>query len=204
MHLPHILLTILPLASASPLLVQTSSSRTRSAADGNATGCTASSLGDFAWSLKGFRFEASFTFTTPAHQNSWGYLDFNVTNPATGVEAICSARSNQLSDFFYATFPYTCKTPNGAGVYDYDPNTRFDFERAIGQLRFNQTWTCRDQDPEYPARFTAYGMADLSLDCNETMYRNPNWTMGQIYSSRQIKCLPVTLDISPYEMEAVA
>jgi len=47
-------------------------------------------------------------------------------------------------------------------------------------------------------------MADLSLDCNETMYRNPNWTMGQIYSSRQIKCLPVTLDISPYEMEAVA
>ena len=54
------------------------------------------------------------------------------------------------------------------------------------------------------ARFTAYGMADLSLDCNETMYRNPNWTMGQIYSSRQIKCLPVTLDISPYEMEAVA
>lgn len=42
------------------------------------------------------------------------------------------------------------------------------------------------------------------LDCEETKYQNPNWTMGQIYSTRDIKCAPVDATIVPTELTAVA
>lgn len=31
---------------------------------------------------------------------------------------------------------------------------------------------------------------------------NPNWTIGNIYSDREIKCAPVTVDLTPYQKAA--
>jgi hypothetical protein len=45
---------------------------------------------------------------------------------------------------------------------------------------------------------------NLTLGCNDTTWNNPNWSMGQIYSDREVKCAPVTLNVSPYEFQAVA
>ncbi len=45
---------------------------------------------------------------------------------------------------------------------------------------------------------------NLTLDCLDTTYNNPNWTAGQIYSDREIRCAPVDTLIEPWEMTAVA
>ena len=125
---------LLPLVAAAPL----------TARDDN-EGCSDKTFHDFKWTIKDFDFHSSFTFTTPAHQNSWGYVNFNVTNPALTYEVACSASSNQLSDFFYGTVPYTCTSPEGTSA-----ESTFAFSRPSGQLDFNQTWTCSDVDPQYP------------------------------------------------------
>jgi hypothetical protein len=52
--------------------------------------------------------------------------------------------------------------------------------------------------------FTGRGEVNLTLDCQETNYQNPNWTMGQIYSSRLITCAPVETKVLPVELSAVA
>lgn len=52
--------------------------------------------------------------------------------------------------------------------------------------------------------FSAYGTANLTLDCKTTNYQNPNWTMGQTYSNRDITCAPVTLPLKPHDKTAIA
>ncbi|KAK3940999.1 hypothetical protein QBC46DRAFT_383828 [Diplogelasinospora grovesii] len=170
------------------------------ARDTNGPGCTSASLGSFEWSIQGFDFHASYIFTTPAHQNSWGYVNFNLTNPAVPYVASCSASSNQLNDFFYGTMPYKCTLPDGVK----GGSTLFDFSRPSGELRVNQTWTCNDQDPQYPTTFTGYGAVNLTLECTDDTWMNPNWTIGQIYSDREVKCAPVDAIIKPYQLTAVA
>jgi hypothetical protein len=107
-------------------------------------GCSAASFKNFAWTAKNFDFHASYIFTTPAHQNSWGYVSFDLVNPADQTTTHCEGQSNQLSDFFYGTVPYKCNDTARIG------RTSFDFARPTNQLRLNQTWTCDDTDPQYP------------------------------------------------------
>ncbi|KAK4236176.1 hypothetical protein C8A03DRAFT_45789 [Achaetomium macrosporum] len=161
-------------------------------------GCSDISFKGFEWVARSFDFHASYVFTTPAHQNSWGYVSFDLYNTADQSTAHCEAQSNQLSDFFYGTVPYTCNDTLRSG------STTFDFARPNNRLRVNQTWTCDDKDPQWPITFTGYGDANLTLDCTDTTWKNPNWTLGQIYSSRDIKCTPVDATIKPTELMAVA
>jgi hypothetical protein len=111
---------------------------------GGYPGCTAVSFSDFAWNVEDFTYHASYTFSTPAHQISSGTVDFNITNPAFPDKVSCSAYSTQLSDFFYGNFVYQCEQ-EGAKT-----KTTFDFSRPSGRLDVNQTWTCTDEDPQYP------------------------------------------------------
>lgn len=109
--------------------------------------CTGASVHGLQWTVKDFDFHASYIFSTPAHQNSWGYVNFNLSNPAVpSVLASCSAASDQLSDFFFGTLWYHCTFNGIAGPA---PAT-FAFNRPTGELDINQTWICRDQDPKYP------------------------------------------------------
>ncbi|KAK7747882.1 hypothetical protein SLS53_001134 [Cytospora paraplurivora] len=163
--------------------------------------CSEDSLGGFEWTVESFAFTASYIFTTPAHQNSWGFANFNLSNPAVpDVLATCSAQSNQLSDFFYGNQVFHCTVDDKEGPA---PAT-FTYNKASGELAINQTWTCDDVDPKYPTTFSAAGTANLTLDCTDTTWQNGNWSLGQIYSDRSIDCTPVTVDVEPYEISAVA
>ncbi|KAI3320444.1 hypothetical protein HD806DRAFT_538281 [Xylariaceae sp. AK1471] len=186
------LAAILPLAAAAPYGV--------SPRDSN-PGCTSTSFGDFSWTIKSFTYRASYIFTTPAHQNSWGYVNFNLTNPALLGEVACSAQSSQLYDFFYGNFNYNCILPTGSTT-----KTSFDFNRPSGQLDINQTWTCSDEDPQYPVTFSAYGTVNLTLNCTTSYYQNPNWQpgTGAFYSDEETTCAPVTLPLTPHDKTAVA
>lgn len=186
-------LALLPLlgltATASPIL-----SNPRAADTEAAAGCSAVSWQSMAWTARAFDFHASYVFTTPAHQNSWGYASFDLLNPADGSTARCEAASNQLSDFFYGTVQYTCN----------DTRTTFDFSRPANQLRVKQSWVCNDQDPQWPTKFTGAGNVNLTLECTDTTWQNQDWSLGQVYSSRDIKCAPVDTEIKPTELSAVA
>jgi hypothetical protein len=112
--------------------------------DGN-RGCSAISFGDFAWTVKSFVYKASYIFTTPAHQNSYGTVKFDCINPALPYKGSCSASSSQLNDFFYGTVPYKCSFPDGKTA-----EGDFYFDRPSGLLNFTQSWSCSDLDPQYP------------------------------------------------------
>lgn len=117
----------------------------------DSAGCSETSFGDFEWSIQDFYYHASYTFTTPAHQNSWGYVDFNLSNPAVpDLLASCNAASNQLSDFFYGTMQYNCTFDGQVGEPGPAP-AKFTFSRPSGELDIEQKWVCRDQDPQYPS-----------------------------------------------------
>lgn len=164
-------------------------------------GCTEASFGNFSWMVDNFDYHASYVFSTPAHQNSWGYVNFNLSNPALSYKAICSGSSSQLNDFFYGNFWYKCSVPDGSPT---GTGATFAFDRALARLDFNQTWMCSDKDALYPTTFRGYAAVNLTLECTDTTWTNPNWTMGQIYSDREVKCGPVTLPVKPYTVTAVA
>lgn len=90
------------------------------------------------WVVSGLYYHESHIFSTPAHQNSWGYVAFNMTNSITGTTSQCEAASDQLNDFFYDTQSYDCE--------DLDPATgggsSFTFNRPGKQLQVEQDWYC--------------------------------------------------------------
>ncbi|TDZ19858.1 hypothetical protein Cob_v007194 [Colletotrichum orbiculare MAFF 240422] len=150
------------------------------------------------WTLTEFDFHASYTFTTPAHQNSWGYISFNVSNPALDYKVSCGAASSRLNDFFFGEQVYQCQGPNGTNSV-----TSFNFNRPTGEVALNQSWTCYD-DPKYPARYNAKASAVADLNCRETAWQNGNWTVGQIYSQRNVQCDIITVPVTINEITGVA
>lgn len=137
----------------------------------SSSSCTEDSVKRFEWTVEGFDFHASYIFSTPAHQNSWGYVNFNLSNPAVpDILMSCSAQSDQLQDFYYGTQWYQC-TANGTS-YRPAPAT-FTFNRPTGELDINQSWTCNDQDPKYPCVFhSKFQFCHHCFLCQLTLIQN--------------------------------
>jgi hypothetical protein len=93
------------------------------------------------WTAQGFDYHASYIFTNPAHQNSWGYVNFNLTNNVVPYTAVCKASSNQLTDFFYGTLDYNCTLPAEAPV---GAAVKFRFSRPSGQLDIEEAIPCTE------------------------------------------------------------
>lgn len=133
------------LLAASAVLGRPASLEITDAGDTTTTnGCPTCASAFTEWTITDLEYHASYIFSTPAHQNSWGYVSFNVTNPAVPYVVPCTAASSQLSDFFYGTMIYECPVPAGSGGA-----LTFTYNRPTGELALNQTWICRD-DPQYP------------------------------------------------------
>lgn len=136
------------------------------------------------WIIHNFDFHASYIFTTPAHQNSQGFVNFTLENPAVDRRHICSSASSQLTDFYYGTQVYTCDTPVEGDIATYT------FNRPTGELQVNQTWTCLSEG----GYITAQGGVTLKLNCSDSTWKNPKWEEGQIYSQRLVNCSFVTVN----------
>lgn len=91
------------------------------------------------WTVHGFDYHASYIFTTPAHQNSYGYVNFNLSNTAVPYTATCSATSDQLTDFFFGTMWYPCTLPSTAPA---GAAVSFQFNRPTGELDITETVVC--------------------------------------------------------------
>ncbi|KAK0705500.1 hypothetical protein B0H67DRAFT_497357 [Lasiosphaeris hirsuta] len=157
--------------------------------------CLATSLSDFTWDLS-IEYHAFWYFTTPAHQNSWGTVTLNLSNPAVpAVKTLaCGASSDRLSDFFYGDQWYPCAS-NPASPAILDTSFRF-FSRS--RVDVNQTWVC---DEDGLVKFAALATAPLNMTCTDVSWTNPNWTYGtgEFYSTRDVKCAPVSLRLKPNE-----
>ncbi|KAK3314448.1 hypothetical protein B0H66DRAFT_576715 [Apodospora peruviana] len=192
--LTTLLLLLIPLPSqATPIYPRTNtpSCPARPPRDGK---CWKDVLG-LEWSVKNFDYHASYTFTTPAHQNSFGYVNFNLTNNLKpDIKAVCSAASSQLTDFYYGSMPYSCElTATGKDPVPAGTAVTWTFNRPTGELAIDETVVC--QEGKATGMFYASGAKNLTLSCTDTTWTNPNWTMGAIYSDRTIKCKPVDLKI---------
>src|SRR5687767_900631 len=51
--------------------------------------CMAAGQKVSSWKVENFDYHASYIFTTPAHQNSWGYVNFTLSNPALNYKPVC-------------------------------------------------------------------------------------------------------------------
>ena len=98
------------------------------------------------WTVHGFDFHSTYTFTTPAHQNSWGYVNFNLTNNVVPYTAVCSAASSQLTDFFFGTVDYNCTLPSNAPA---GAAVKFRFSRPSGQLDISESIICSEKQATY-------------------------------------------------------
>jgi hypothetical protein len=94
------------------------------------------------WVVENFDYLAEYVFTTPAHQNSHGYVNFNLWNTAVAYTATCSATSDQLTDFFYGTQWFPCTLPLTAPA---GSAVSFRFNRPTGELDINGTIVCAEK-----------------------------------------------------------
>lgn len=157
------------------------------------------------WTVTGFSYRGSYIFTTPAHQNSAGFVNFNLTHPSlAGAVATCEARSSQLSEFFFGTQRYACTWPAGAGG-QFPPDAGFNFSVPAKRLDIDQSWICNDREPQFPARYWAWGNATLPLECSDTgTVYTPDWQIGQIYSTREVKCELPSAEVEVDRIQAIA
>ncbi|KAM4062048.1 alternaria alternata allergen 1 domain-containing protein [Hirsutella rhossiliensis] len=158
--------------------------------------CTSDSVAVSEWSVSDFEYHASYVFTTPAHQNSAGTVNFSLTNAAVPYTAQCFAASTQLQDFFYGNVPYKCTLPAANSADE----VTFTFNRASGELKLEHSWNCASEN----SRFKASGGANVGLKCHEQETKNDKWQMGQEYSRREISCDRVTLKVPITEKSGVA
>ncbi|KAJ4404449.1 hypothetical protein N0V85_004869 [Neurospora sp. IMI 360204] len=132
------------------------------------------------WTIKDFDFHADYIFTTPAHQNSWGYVKFTMTSDGY-LTYTCSAQSDQIPDFFYDfQTPYECTAPEGAIE---GGKATFVYNRPDGTLTLTETVAGVDK--------TYTGSATIKTTCTDkSTGPNPNWTLGsdENYSERHIVC----------------
>jgi hypothetical protein len=142
----HILLAVQAIPLAASLAIQ----QREKGPDG--AGCPApprpnceSKAKSLKWTVHGFDYHASYIFTTPAHQNSYGYVSFNLSNTAVAYTASCSAMSSQLTDFFYGNQYFPCTLPSTAPA---GAAVSFQFNRPTGQLDVTETVVCEAKKNE--------------------------------------------------------
>ncbi|KAF2396455.1 hypothetical protein EJ06DRAFT_240766 [Trichodelitschia bisporula] len=140
------------------------------------------------FTLSNINYNSSMIYSTPAHLAvSEGYIDFDLENSAVPYTAHCSAYSSRGFGFFFGDQVYQCTVPAGSAS--------FTFSQPDGVFNVNETWTQehghRSQD------YLGTGSGSITLDCSTVVYTNPNWTIGDIYSTTTETCQPGELTIKP-------
>jgi hypothetical protein len=107
--------------------------------DTTSPSCADASFTNFTWEVRAFQYRAAYIFSTPTDQISWGYVTFELFNPADQTTTHCEASSNVLPDFFYGNIQYTCNNTTRVG------DTKFNYDRPGGnRLSVEQHWACED------------------------------------------------------------
>ncbi|KAK4454527.1 hypothetical protein QBC34DRAFT_391941 [Podospora aff. communis PSN243] len=156
--------------------------------------CKDASMANSSWTVGGFHYSSSVTYSTPSHRIANGWVNFNLTNYALPLATMsCSATSSQMSDFFYGNQWYQCADSSGN-------DAEFQFDKSSKRLDLQQRWACVDDVPLM--NFLGKGNATVALDCQTERWQNQNWTMGDTYSKEYTNCTPQNLWIEARELLA--
>lgn len=155
--------------------------------------CTSTSATSNSWTVHDLTYHASYIFSTPSHQIPSGRVNFTLSNPALDYNAYCEARSSRLTNFFYGDLVYDCTLPSSSEEGDM---ASFTYNKPKGLLTLNQTWYCPDK--KNGKGWHATGDVTVDLDCETERWKNPDWEIGEIYRTRTVTCMPVTVEV---EME---
>lgn len=109
---------------------------TASAAPASTAVKASETTSELTWTVSNFDFHADYIFTTPAHQNSWGYVSFALSSDKTDLVYSCSTSSSRLTDFFYGETEYQCALPQGAPE---GSKAGFRYNRTDGTLTLSET-----------------------------------------------------------------
>ncbi|KAK4455286.1 hypothetical protein QBC34DRAFT_315404, partial [Podospora aff. communis PSN243] len=131
------------------------------------------------WKIPLFDFHESYTFTTPAHQNSWGFVDFNLTNNLVSYTASCKAQNNRMFNFYGETPAFACTPPDEAPL---GAAANFRFNRLTGQLDVEE-WIVQGEEKVLVA-----GSMNVTLACTDETTVNENWVIGEVYGQRDVRC----------------
>ncbi len=151
------------------------------------------------WTVAGLDFRARQQLAAPGARDSSARVSFNLSNPAAGYATPCSATSDRPDGFLRGDAWHWCD----------DGSAAFRFSMPRGELAINQTWTCQDGSDSYVfacllaffvgfllfcltvgprVYFLARGNATIPLHCNDTLWLNSNWKLGETYSLRTVQC----------------
>ncbi|KAK3329884.1 hypothetical protein B0H66DRAFT_542282 [Apodospora peruviana] len=221
LHLLGLLLaTITPLVYAMPSIFSRNKNSPLQRKDtlneaAKSSTCAETSFDSLSWTAQDFWFRSSVIFSTPAHRAvADGEVSFNLTNTALDYTQSCYARSLSPTDFFYGNEWYTCDEPFPTGTnITGAPNITvpafamavFRFDRSAGKLDVNQTWACLGDDLDGGRDsifFNASGTANISLQCDSQRWQNPDWKMGQLYSTDTVDCAAKNVTIFPFQIQA--
>ncbi|KAK3950863.1 hypothetical protein QBC32DRAFT_6414 [Pseudoneurospora amorphoporcata] len=143
---------------------------------------------ELTWTVSKFDFHADYIFSTPAHQNSWGYVNFALSSDKTELVYSCNTASNRLNDFFYGEIEYQCTAPEGAPE---GSAASFKYNRTDGTLVLSETVVAGDET------YTASGSTTIQTTCtDETTGPSPTWVIGEIYTWRKVVCDEVDATVS--------
>ncbi|KAK0625860.1 hypothetical protein B0T14DRAFT_421388 [Immersiella caudata] len=130
------------------------------------------------WKIPLFDYHESYTFTTPAHQNSWGIVDFNLTNDLVSYATPCKAQNNRMFDFYGEIPAFACTPPDEAPL---GAAANFRFNKRTGQLDV-EGWVDREE------KVLVAGSINITLTCTDKTTVNENWVLGEVYSQRDVNC----------------
>ncbi|KAF7539596.1 hypothetical protein G7Z17_g12394 [Cylindrodendrum hubeiense] len=144
------------------------------------------------WKVHDFTYEASHTYTSPKKSVYSSTATFTLENSALSYKAKCKATSQSKDSFDGKT--YTCKSESG-------DSASFTFNHKTRVLAIDQSWSCAAEGGRYEAK----GSKALELSCDDSTYKNPNYTEGKsgLYSHHLISCKPLTVKVPVTEMSAV-
>ncbi|KAF2105820.1 hypothetical protein BDV96DRAFT_607927 [Lophiotrema nucula] len=120
--------------------------------------------------LNQIHYDSYMIYSTPSHLAVYGgTIQFNVSNPAVPV-------------YYEVLGP--SESPKGA-----TGETTFTYSRPGNVFAVNQTYTVHGK------KFLATGTAGANLTCQTVFWQNPNWTIGELYTTTDVHCGPNELKL---------
>ncbi|KAF2263557.1 hypothetical protein CC78DRAFT_533832 [Lojkania enalia] len=140
------------------------------------------------WTLSPIDLSSYYTYTSPSASGpKLGTISFTFANDQVDYVAECSGSSVNPQGIFYGFETFECATEGGEEW----KKTSFSYDTASGVIAVNSTWMCPGGDVVY----TTSGSGKPDLECETSVWNNPDWEAGELYSNTTMVCEPGELVI---------
>ncbi|KAH7406468.1 hypothetical protein DE146DRAFT_393356 [Phaeosphaeria sp. MPI-PUGE-AT-0046c] len=134
------------------------------------------------FTLEPINLSSYYTYTTPSASGpKAGYISFALKHDGSNSTAACSGVTSMPLAQFYGSHIFECATQGGG-------RSSFAFDSYTGLIHVNSTWKCGG-DAVYKAAISG----TVKLQCETSVWQNPDWKRGELYSNTSTTCQPGSL-----------